>query len=225
MEDSTTVKKSISIENDPLQYSLIRLPFQVFLASDENGKEVAQAIVMDQVTTETLQDWVTISIQLPRLLPFKRVFLESSSVCADLRRCLERRMVCDEKLILRVSGILSFNPNMISIIRHVSSELSKVVQSEHKVKVFGQLTSLLDERLKQSNFSSKTEFEHAQLMLKSLVNGRNAFFVLSQLSKYSLLDSKTLQLSGRVMELCKHILNRITNWSDFDSISELKTIL
>lgn len=221
MDETTLVKKSIALDADPMQCSLIRLPFQVFLATDEYGKGVARRIVTDQISTESLQEWVTLAMQLPRLLPFTRVFLESSSVCADLRRCLERRMACDDKLMLRVMGIVSFNSATIHILRHVSSELSKVVQSEHKVKLFEDLTSLLDQRLKHSSVEKeRVELEQAQSMQKSLVSGRNACFVLSQLKKYNLLDSKTLQLSGKVLELCKYIFSRVTNWSDFDSIGE-----
>lgn len=121
-------EKVVSGQNDPMESSLTRLPFQVFLATDETGKKIAREIVIDQVTTETLQDWFILAIELPRLLPFARSFLESSIICADLRRCLERRMGCDEKLMLRVLSIIDSNPNLIPILGHVSSQLSSVVQ-------------------------------------------------------------------------------------------------
>jgi hypothetical protein len=238
--DETLMENIIPVESDPLKLSFVRLPFQVFLATDEEGKAIGRAIVTNQITTETLQDWITLSMELPRLLPYTRVFLESSCICADLQRCLERRMMCDEKLMLRVLSIIHFNRNLVSILSHVSSELSGVVQckcfnflllcnlfnwyclAEHKVKVFEQLTLLLDKRLKNTNesteFANEGELTKAQKMYKSMLNGRNAFFVLNLLAKYNLLNSKTSALAGRVSELCKHIFNRVTNWSDSDEI-------
>lgn len=125
-----TVKqpKTIDDVHDPRHLSLTRLPFQVFLATDDGGRAVARNVVTDQITTESLHEWALLSMELPRLLSYTRVFLESSSVGSDLRRCLERRMPCDEKLMLRVLSIINSNSNQISILRIVSSELSNVVQ-------------------------------------------------------------------------------------------------
>lgn len=122
------ILKTIGEEFDPQQLSRIRLPYQVFLATDEENKDVTRAIVVSQITVETLSDWISLAMELPRLLPYTRVFLESSGVCSELRRRLERRMICDEKLMLSVHNVINFNPNQIPILRYVSSELSKVVQ-------------------------------------------------------------------------------------------------
>jgi hypothetical protein len=129
-----TAKQPETIDElqDPKMLSLIRLPFQVFLATDEGGKSVARTIVTNQITTETLHEWTVLAMQLPRLLPYTRVFLESSSVGSDLRRCLERRMPCDEKLMLRVLSIINANSNQITILSKVSSELSNVVQCKFR---------------------------------------------------------------------------------------------
>jgi hypothetical protein len=92
------------------------------------------------------------------------------------------------------------------------------------VKIFEQLTSLLEQRLK--NFErSKEELASAKGMYKSLVSGRNTFFVLNLLSKYRLLDSKTFSLSGKVLELCKHIFERITKWNDLDDVGKFSNFL
>lgn len=67
-------------------------------------------------------------MQLPRVLPYSRVFLESSSVCADLRRSLERRISCDEKLMIRALTIIRNNRNFVPLLAHLSAELSGIVQ-------------------------------------------------------------------------------------------------
>lgn len=89
---------------------------------------------------------------------------------------------------------------------------------------------MLDQRLKQtkqveSASAKNTELEQAQGMYKSLLNGRNAFFVLNLLAKYHLLNSKTSALSGNVLDLCKHIFSRITNWADLDEIGKMIKIV
>lgn len=84
------------------------------------------------------------------------------------------------------------------------------------------MTSSLHQRLKDPNssFDNDTEKTEAQKMHKALVSGQNAFFVLSLLSKYNLLNSKTSRLSGKVTELCKYVFIRMTNWDDMDEIGK-----
>jgi hypothetical protein len=127
--------KTIDEVHDPQQLALVRLPFQVFLATDEGGKRVASKIITDQITTQTLHEWALLAMELPRLLSYTRVFLESESVCSDLRRCLERRMPCDEKLMLRILSIINGNKNQITILRHVSSNLSNIVQCKSFLRI------------------------------------------------------------------------------------------
>lgn len=94
--------------------------------------------------------------------------------------------------------------------------------AEHKVKVFERLTALLEQRLKRPDQKpdSEKESEQAERMYKSLVNGRNAFFVLNLLAKYRLLNKRTSQLSGKVAELSKYIFERMTEWNDLDKIGK-----
>jgi hypothetical protein len=96
------------------------------------------------------------------------------------------------------------------------------ILAEHKVKVFEHLTSLLEQRLKhpETEFASKDESDRAQSMHRSMMNGRNAFFILNLLAKYRLLNAKTSQLSGQIRELCKYIFERLTKWDNLDVIGK-----
>lgn len=88
--------------------------------------------------------------------------------------------------------------------------------------MFERLTALLEQRLKRPDQKpdSEKESEQAERMYKSLVNGRNAFFVLNLLAKYRLLNKRTSQLSGKVAELSKYIFERMTEWNDLDKIGK-----